>query len=85
MPRGVHHHWTVRSESNLERIWVSQDDEGNDLETSLEPLTTVHQAQAVLPPLIGRIRPRRELRQTAISVASGAVAAGIVEVLFHVH
>lgn len=40
MARGVHHHHEVKSESDVERVWVSLDSEGNELGYHVEPLGT---------------------------------------------
>ena len=93
MPRGEHDRHEIKSQSDLERVWVSLDDEGNELGYHVEPLGTTQSIplaehlgpfSSVLPITQGPVRVNRGLiHQTVLGFLSGLAGAGLVEAVIH--
>lgn len=84
MPRGVHEAHVIKSESNLERVWASVDDEGNELGYHVEPIVNVPELFAKVTVPVGPVRVNHHpFRHTAVSLAAGMAGAGIIEAILH--
>lgn len=83
MPRGVHHEHLVKSESDLERVWVSVDDEGNELGYTVETLALPIVSSVPPPPLSVKVKIRPHAMGLAYATVAGAAGAGIVEIAVH--
>jgi hypothetical protein len=69
--------WTVKSESDIDRVWVRHDADGNEVEYSYEFLNGSPDLDTAA---WGEGRPRRKLPPAAVAALAGGAVVAVAEV-----